>query len=305
MKRSWKTFFVATTVVLTAVNPASACRGRFWRCCPPPTCYVQCCTPYVEVECCGGSSSDLPAPAEMPAPSQPAPHTPTPAAPLPSAPMPEESPLPAAPPAAVEPPSTFEPPAAEPSAPVDDMPLPSDLPAATPADEPAAPAAPAKPAEDVEDLFKDTDTKPSDMPADTAPAPPADAAPEKPADDVEDLFKDTDEKKAATSEPAPEEPMDPAPSSEVEDLFSEPTDKPSTSAGLDSKPAEKELSPMRLWTDNTGKFQVRARLLVVGDRYVRLLKDTGRTTTVPFSRLSGSDLAFVQHQVSSELAGNF
>ena len=99
--------------------------------------------------------------------------------------------------------------------------------------------------------------------------------------------------------------MDTAPSSEVEDLFSEPTDKPSNSAGLDSKPADAALSPMRLWTDNTGKYQVRARLIVVGDRYVRLLKETGKTTTVPFSRLSGSDLAFVQHQVSSELAGNF
>lgn len=188
------------------------------------------------------------------------------------------------------------------------MPLPTE----TPADEPAAPAeTPAKPAEDVEDLFKDTDAKP----ADATPAKPADAAPAKPAekaDDVEDLFKDTDEKKAATSEPAQEEPMDTAPSSEVEDLFSEPTDKPSTSASLDAKQADiegpadgEESSPMRLWTDNTGKYQVRARLVVVGDRYVRLLKETGKTTTVPFSRLSGSDLAFVQHQVSSELAGNF
>jgi hypothetical protein len=300
MRSSWKTFFVAATVVLTAVNPASACRGRFRRCCPPPSCYVQC-TPYVEVDCCGGPSSELPAPAEMPAPSQPAPRTPTPAAPpLPSAPMPEDSLRPTPPPAAVEPPATFEQPAAaEPSAPADDMPLPSEVPATPPAEEPAL-ETPAKPAEDVEDLFKDTDAKPAEAPADTTPAKPADKA-----DDVEDLFKDTDEKKAATSEPAQEEPMDTAPSSEVEDLFSEPTDKPSTSAGLDSKPAAEELSPMRLWTDNTGKYQVRARLLVVGDRYVRLLKETGKTTTVPFSRLSGSDLAFVQHQVSGELAGNF
>jgi SLA1 Homology Domain 1 (SHD1) protein len=230
-----------------------------------------------------------PAPSQ-PAPSQPARRAPAPAArPLPVAPTPQDTIPPLPEPAA-------EPPAAAPSAPVDDMPLPTETPAA----EPAAPAeTPAKPAEDVEDLFKDTDTKPGEAPADTTPAKPADKA-----DDVEDLFKETDEKKAATSEPAQEEPMNPAPTSEVEDLFSEPTDKPSTSASLDAKPAE-ELSPMRLWTDNTGKYQVRARLLVVGDRYVRLLKETGRTTTVPFSRLSGSDLAFVQHQVSSELAGNF
>ena len=305
MRRSWKTFFVGWAVVLTAVNPASAGRGHFWRHCPPPSCYVEC-SPCVVIDaCCGESTSELPTPADMPstpAPSQPAPRTPTPAAPpLPAAPMPEDSipPLPAEP--------AVEPPAAAPSAPVDDMPLPTD----TPADEPAAPAeTPAKPAEDVEDLFKDTDAKPADAPADTTPAKPADTTPAKPADDVEDLFKDTDEKKAATSEPAQEEPMDPAPSSEVEDLFSEPTDKPSTSASRNAKPTDvakpaQEQSPVRLWTDNTGKYQVRARLLVVGDRYVRLLKETGKTTTVPFSRLSGSDLAFVQHQVSSELAGNF
>jgi hypothetical protein len=29
---------------------------------------------------------------------------------------------------------------------------------------------------------------------------------------------------------------------------------------------------------------------------VRLLKETGRTTTVPFNRLSKPDLAFVNHQ---------
>lgn len=292
MRRSWKTFFVGATVVLTAVNPASACRGRFWRCCPPPSCYVQC-SPCVVVDCCGEPSSELPAPAQTPsapAPSQPVRRAPAPAAPpLPTAPTPRDSIPPLPEPAA-------EPPAAAPSAPVDDMPLPTE----TPAVEPAAPAeTPAKPAEDVEDLFKDTEPKPAEEPADKAPAKPADKA-----DDVEDLFKETDEKKAATSEPAQDEPMNPAPSSEVEDLFSEPTDKPSTSASLDAQPTE-EQSPMRLWTDNTGKYQVRARLLIVGDRYVRLLKETGKTTTVPFSRLSGSDLAFVQHQVSSELAGNF
>lgn len=187
------------------------------------------------------------------------------------------------------------------------MPLPTETPAEPQAAEPAAPAeTPARPADDVEDLFKDTDTKPADAPAAEPPAKPADTTPAKPADDVEDLFKETDDKKAATSEPAQEEPMNPAPSSEVEDLFSEPTDKPSTSASLEARPGEvEEASPMRLWTDNTGKYQVRARLLVVGDRHVKLLKETGKTTTVPFSRLSGNDLAFVQHQVSSELAGNF
>jgi hypothetical protein len=51
---------------------------------------------------------------------------------------------------------------------------------------------------------------------------------------------------------------------------------------------------MRLWTDNTGKFQIRARLFAVADGQVRLLKETGRFTTVPFERLSAGDRQFVE-----------
>ncbi|HEX4144003.1 MAG TPA: SHD1 domain-containing protein [Pirellulales bacterium] len=54
---------------------------------------------------------------------------------------------------------------------------------------------------------------------------------------------------------------------------------------------------MRLWTDNTGKHQVRARLVMVLDGKIRLQKETGRFTTVPFERLSLGDLAFVRRQV--------
>jgi hypothetical protein len=56
---------------------------------------------------------------------------------------------------------------------------------------------------------------------------------------------------------------------------------------------------MRLWTDNTGKFQVRARLVKVLDGKVQLLKETGRTTTVPLDRLSAADLAFVERQAEA------
>lgn len=301
MRRSWKTFFVGSTVLLTAVNPASACRGRFWRHCPPSNCYVSSCDVQcaVEVDCCDGSYSGVPTPAMAPShgtfnetipqaadpPARPTPAQPTPARPAPTAPAPSFEPPMAEPPA-------VEPPAAAPSLPVDDMPLPTETPAEPPAAEPSD--TPAKPSEDVEDLFKDTDATPAAPPADTAPAddapadaPPADAAPEKPAekaDDLEDLFKDTDEKKAATSDPAQEVPMDQAPDSEVEDLFSEPTDKPSTSASLESSPNRSDVAnSMRTWTDNTGKYHVRARLVKVGDGHVKLLKETGKYTTVPFA----------------------
>ena len=54
---------------------------------------------------------------------------------------------------------------------------------------------------------------------------------------------------------------------------------------------------MRLWTDNTGRFQVRAQLVSVTDGKARLLKENGHFTTVPFARLSAADLAFVQWQM--------
>jgi SLA1 homology domain 1, SHD1 len=51
--------------------------------------------------------------------------------------------------------------------------------------------------------------------------------------------------------------------------------------------------PLRPWTDNTGKFSVRAQLVLVLDGKVRLLKETGRTTTVGIERLSVDDRAYV------------
>ncbi len=53
---------------------------------------------------------------------------------------------------------------------------------------------------------------------------------------------------------------------------------------------------MRLWTDDTGSFQVRARLVDLLEGKVRLLKDTGRYTTVSLQRLSANDLSYVQQQ---------
>ena len=57
---------------------------------------------------------------------------------------------------------------------------------------------------------------------------------------------------------------------------------------------------MRLWTDNTGNFSCRGRLVRFLDGQVRLLKDNGRTTTVPLARLSTGDLEFVQRQASAQ-----
>ena len=41
------------------------------------------------------------------------------------------------------------------------------------------------------------------------------------------------------------------------------------------------------------------------DGYVRLMKDNGRTTTVPLYRLSATDLAFVNRQASAQPQATF
>lgn len=111
------------------------------------------------------------------------------------------------------------------------------------------------------------------MPAEEAEAAPAAATEEKdePASDAfDDLFK--------PAKPAEEKPADAAPATS-EDPFSS---------------VQLQL-PLRKWTDDTGAFEISARLLVVLDGKVRLLKETGRTTTVPLDRLSTEDRQYVEH----------
>jgi SLA1 homology domain 1, SHD1 len=57
---------------------------------------------------------------------------------------------------------------------------------------------------------------------------------------------------------------------------------------------------MRQWTDNTGNFSCRGRLVRFYDGQVRLLKSNGRTATVPLARLSTGDLEFVNRQASAQ-----
>jgi hypothetical protein len=63
-----------------------------------------------------------------------------------------------------------------------------------------------------------------------------------------------------------------------------------------------ENDPMRLWHDDSGEFEVRAKLVLMLNGKVRLLKDTGKYTTVPLDRLSPSDLAYVRQHASATLA---
>ncbi len=244
---------------------------------------------------------EAPAAAPSPAPSPAAEPAPEPFAPPAAEPAPEPAPEPFAPPAEEMPAE----PAAQPDAAVEDL-----------FKEPEP--APAKPATDVDDLFKDTEP---------APAEPAAAG-----TDVDDLFKDTDSGKAASGETPAE--AESGGDSDLDNLFNEPQEPSPMSAGAEPAPepaqqfaaeADKLFAPeagsaqpavaeenvadtdsgMRLWTDNTGKYQVRARLVVVGPTHVRLLKENGKFTTVPYSRLSQQDLALVRSHGQQNVVASF
>jgi hypothetical protein len=55
---------------------------------------------------------------------------------------------------------------------------------------------------------------------------------------------------------------------------------------------------MRQWVDDSGSFRVEGRLILILDGKVRLLKETGRTTTVPLTRLSNADQRYVEEVIS-------
>ena len=130
--------------------------------------------------------------------------------------------------------------------------------------------------------------KPAEAPA---------AAPAK--DSFDDLF----------GEPAPAAPAtDPAPAADTAEPLPEPTDevKPADEAkpaptddpfGDPFKISAEGQLPMRAWVDNTGTFKIQGRLIAILDGKVRLLKDTGKTTTVPLNRLSAADREYVDQVV--------
>jgi len=188
--------------------------------------------------------------------------------------------------------------------------MPPTLPAETPPQATTPPAVPAPqtpPVEEPANLFP-TETPAETPPAEAAPptqpaTPPAETPATPPAED--DLFggASTDAAPAAT-EPAPTAPPATTPTTppaegekaaNEDDLFGSAREILRESGGLES-------SEMRTWVDNTGKYSVNARLVRFLDGHVRLMKDTGRTTTVPMSRLSERDLEFVNRQASAQKA---
>lgn len=78
--------------------------------------------------------------------------------------------------------------------------------------------------------------------------------------------------------------------------------KPAAEADPFKISAEGQL-PVRHWSDNTGTFRVEGRLIAILDGQVRLLKTTGRTTTVPMRRLSDADQKYVAEIIERHGSG--
>jgi hypothetical protein len=151
---------------------------------------------------------------------------------------------------------------------------------------PAVPKAPAQPAP-AADLFDEPATK---KPASAEEGTPAPVKPAAPKSEENDLFNNVFSEPSAKPVSKPIEEM-PAP-------MKKPDPKPEPKSADDNDPFADNISlpvpAMREWVDDTGAFRIRARLVQVLDGKVKLLKETGKTTTVPFSRLSPNDLKYIE-----------
>ena len=199
----------------------------------------------------------------------------------------------------------FDEPNDAPSSPVDD-PEPVTPDSALPVDE----------AEPTEDLFGETTESATEDPTDEMPEP----APES-SDDATDLFDEPADDLAPAEDPQPAE--DPAPAEESEPTGEDPApsdgsdsifdldlpDEQPEDGGLDDPfgrvvpvtetPGGLDSNSLRHWTDNTGSYTIRGRLIKLLNGKVKLVKENGRTTTVPLGRLSQSDLVFVRQQAGA------
>lgn len=199
-------------------------------------------------------------------------------------------------PAATEPAPAATPPAASPNDLFGPLPGIEPTPPAEPGHEMSGPSM-SEPAEQPStDLFGPTD---STAPADNLFGPMGDGA-GAPADDGASNMEGTpDEPRADKAAPA-DEAAPPADNEkdEVDDLFG-------GFGAILREPGGLASGEMREWVDNSGRYACRGRLLQFRDGQVRLLKDNGRTTTVPVHRLSQGDLEFVERQASAQRADVF
>jgi hypothetical protein len=119
---------------------------------------------------------------------------------------------------------------------------------------------------------------PEEPPMDDAPADATEQDAFEPATD--DVMDDT-----PADEPAIEEPASDAPA--VEEPATE--EAPADADPFDTSVLHTPGQPSRSWRDDTGRHGTEGRLVEVHADRVRILKATGRYTTVPMSRLSPAD----------------
>ena len=301
MRYSVRKFIVGLTVMAMSFQPAAAWHGGCGGCgtyydyhsggCGYETVVYDdggCGDPCGGCDPCDGVVVDEPAPAPPAEALPPAGTRPMPTAP-PQQLGPVERPAEIAPP-----PIELAPPAEEPAEEPDSL-FNGTEEAAPPAETPAPATEP--PAEETNALFGE--------PAE--PAPPAESEPtEQPAEEPLDLFGEPAEtepempaEEQPAEEPAEEEaPAEEMPAEEDDDIFG-------ASRSILREPGGLASQELRVWVDNTGNYSCRGRLVRFLDGQVRLLKDTGRTTTVPLYRLSTSDLEFVHRQASAQQADGF
>jgi hypothetical protein len=163
-----------------------------------------------------------------------------------------------------------------------------EVPAAEPAAVEPPPMPPAKADAPMDDLFGPAQPAEPATPAEEPATPPATA----PAT-TDDLFGPAPEKPAAPAE-------EPAEKSEEKDAKSD--DIFGVSPSVLREAGGLASNEMRQWLDNTGNFSCQGRLISLIDGQVRLMKENGRTTTVPLARLSANDLRFVERQASAQQA---
>ncbi len=165
-----------------------------------------------------------------------------------------------------------------------------------PAEEPAKDSS-----ENIEDLFGD----PAAQPDASKPA-----TPKTPTDDSDDLFSDppaensdggaledlfsnwggnsaTAQNEVADVEPSRELATQPVADANAADANAQGAEVLDSLTGLDN-------TELRTWVDNTGGFRTEGRLIKIGEDYVKLRKNNGKTCTVPISRLSQEDSEYVQ-----------
>jgi hypothetical protein len=142
-------------------------------------------------------------------------------------------------------------------------------------------------------------------PANTQPPAPVSPPAFPPVDDDPFAPLNPGSQRTPTTRPNEDDPFAPIGSQSGLNLRSEgPIARDRVAAASDGQlvPASDGRLPLRQWNDNSGQFRVAARLVLILDGKVRLLKETGRTTTVPMERLSAADRAFVAEVVG--LYGN-